>query len=130
IRNYIWLEKKRLKSSPTVISEFLTKTRQAIFSTARRSHFGIRSCWTRDGAVFVKLPNDDRKRIASMEELDLLMNKFPDTSTGLPTAVPITASVMTSQPQAGSPAPVIASGCRPPVTRSKGAAANRNKSNK
>lgn len=126
LRNYIWVEKKRLKSSPTVISEFLTKTRQAVFSTAR-SHFGIRSCWTRDGAVFVKLPNDDRKRIASMEELDLLIKKFPAALPGLPTSVPITASVMASRPQAGLPAPTAASGSLPPPVTRKVASRRANK---
>lgn len=78
IRNMIWMEKRRLKSSPTVIGEFLTKPRQSVFGIARR-HFGINRCWTRDGAVFIKLPNNERRRITTAEELEHLTSKFPST---------------------------------------------------
>lgn len=79
-RRLIWKEKKRLKSSSVVVSEFLTKTRQEIF-TAARKHFGITCCWTQGGTVFVKLPDNERKRIASTEVLDKFIAKFPIPGT-------------------------------------------------
>lgn len=75
-RDLIWREKKKLKGSSAVVSEFLTKSKQDIFSLARK-HFGMRCCWTQWGQVFVKLPDNDRKRISSSRELDLYMSKFP-----------------------------------------------------
>ncbi|XP_046976551.1 uncharacterized protein LOC124542669 [Vanessa cardui] len=75
-KSLIWSSKKKLKSSSVSISEFLTKSRQAIFSAARK-HFGISSSWTHNGIVYVKLPNNDRKRLFNRETLDDLIKKFP-----------------------------------------------------
>lgn len=110
-RNIIWREKKRLKSTPTVLSEFLTKSRQEIFAAARK-HFGINRSWTRDGAIMIKLPNNDRKRIVNAEELDQVMSKFPsviDKPAPEPTAsVPQTLS---------RNAPSSSAAPEPPLTR-------------
>lgn len=116
-RNEVWNEKKRLKSSPAVLSEFLTKPRQAIFSTARK-HFGITRCWTRDGKILVLLPNNDRRHVSTMDELALLMAEFP------PKSVPKKTS--DHRPRSGSgsgPAPAAAS--VPPQTRRATAMKNR-----
>lgn len=78
-RNLIWNNKKKLKSSSTVLSEFLTKPRQAIFAKARK-HFGVSCCWTRNGAIFVKLPKNERRQVATTEDLDELMKKYPTPS--------------------------------------------------
>lgn len=110
IRNTIWKEKRRLKSTSKVLSEYLTRSRQIIFSSAR-SHFGIHSCWTRDGAVFIKLPNNDFKRIVTMESLELLMSSHPSE-----TKKPIkTAKVRLRTERTASPPTAAAH--QPPQTR-------------
>ncbi|KOB64057.1 Uncharacterized protein OBRU01_22687 [Operophtera brumata] len=84
MRNTVWNEKKSLRTSTTVIHEFLTRSRQTIFAVARR-HFGIKNCWTRDGVIFVKIPNNDRRRIGTMEELDQLKENHPAVILMTPT---------------------------------------------
>lgn len=83
VRNSIWRNKKKLKSSPVVLSEFLTKTRQTIFLRARK-HFGIKNCWTLHGAIYIKLDNNEKLRILSSEQLDDLIIKHP-TAVSSPT---------------------------------------------
>lgn len=117
-RNLIWQEKKRLKSTPTVLSEFLTKSRQEVFANARK-HFGINRCWTRDGAIMVKLPTNDRKRIITAGELDQLMVKFPSTSHTVGTEKEAT----TQRPKTGTSS-ATATIPEPPMTRKRSAAAN------
>lgn len=87
VRSLIWSNKKKLKSSPVSVSEFLTKTRQAIFLTARK-HFGISNSWTNNGIVYVKLPNNDRKRVTDKEFLDGLIEQFPKNTDSSPSDVP------------------------------------------
>lgn len=109
IRNTIWAEKRRLKSSSTVLSEFLTKPRQAIFGAARK-HFGINRCWSRDGAIFIKLPNEERKRIATRDDLDQLTTKFPSS---LKSSSDQDKDGAKARPAAAA----SAAATRPPVTR-------------
>ncbi|KAL4706430.1 hypothetical protein ACJJTC_010913, partial [Scirpophaga incertulas] len=52
-RASVWKAKTHLKGSKVSLREFLTKTRQLVFSKAR-SHFGMRSCWTMDGVINIK----------------------------------------------------------------------------
>lgn len=122
-RNIIWHQKKLLKSTSIVISEFLTKPRQAIFSSGRR-HFGINNCWSQDGNIFVKLPNNDRKRISTAKELEFLIGKFPtkgDSNTVHPKVAP--SSGTSSSPAAGSQTIMP----EPPSTRNRPAKAKPNK---
>lgn len=87
VRALIWSNKKKLKSSPVSVSEFLTKSRQAIFLMARK-HFGISNSWTNNGIVYVKLPNNDRKRVTDREFLDGLIEQFPKNTDSSPSDVP------------------------------------------
>lgn len=75
-RNLVWSEKKKLKSSSTVVGEFLTKSKQEIFIAARK-YFGITRCWTQGGQVIIKLPNNERNKVSSLQELDSFIAKFP-----------------------------------------------------
>lgn len=119
-RNLLWREKKRLKSGSAVLSEFLTKTRQDVFITARK-HFGITRCWTQDGQVYVKLPDNNRRRILTAQELDALISKFP--MTGI---VKKGSGVSPREPAVSRPAEIISTASaavpEPPVTRRNHAA--------
>lgn len=80
IRNKIWGEKKLLKSSPAVVCEFLTRTRHDLFLSARK-HFGVTSSWTSNGVVYVKTPDNVRSRVASAQELNKIIARFPIESS-------------------------------------------------
>lgn len=114
LRNTVWKDKKNLRASTTVIHEFLTRVRQSIFAVARR-HFGINNCWTQDGIIFVKLPNNDRRRIGTMEELDQLMAKHPALVPMTPAAKLQTVSKVATGPAA--PTTGLAASIRQPSTR-------------
>ncbi|KAF9424118.1 hypothetical protein HW555_000827 [Spodoptera exigua] len=72
----VWRAKAGLRGSTYSVKEFLTKTRQTLFTKARQ-HFGMRSCWTQDGIIYVKAGDGSRHRVTSIEALDLLLLKFP-----------------------------------------------------
>ncbi|CAH2071138.1 unnamed protein product, partial [Iphiclides podalirius] len=72
LRGQVWKKKTSLKGTPYVMSEFLTKLRQSLFLETRK-HFGMRSVWTSDGSVYVKLNNGSRARIQSKKELEHLV---------------------------------------------------------
>lgn len=82
VRNIVWNTKKALKSSPTVMGEFLTKYRHDLFLGARK-HFGVSSSWTSNGVVFVKTPDNIRNRISSASFLDKIILEFPLESIGV-----------------------------------------------
>ncbi|XP_028167948.1 uncharacterized protein LOC114358248 [Ostrinia furnacalis] len=65
----VWRKKTVLKGTSTVLSEFLTRTRQQLFTEARK-RFGITNCWTFDGNIFAKLPNGMRRQIHSEQDLE------------------------------------------------------------
>ncbi|KAJ8735941.1 hypothetical protein PYW07_007561 [Mythimna separata] len=75
-KSAIWRTKSRLKGSAVAVKEFLTRTRQTVFSRARL-HFGMTSCWTQDGVIVVRSPDGARLKISTLEELNLLVAKFP-----------------------------------------------------
>ncbi|CAG9781772.1 unnamed protein product [Diatraea saccharalis] len=75
-RTSVWRAKTGLKGTGISVREFLTKSRQAVFSKARL-HFGIRSCWTQDGIIFVKSSDGKRHKVVLREELDSLIAKYP-----------------------------------------------------
>lgn len=75
-KNLVWNAKTLLKGSGITVSEFLTKPRQELFYTARK-HFGIKSCWTSDGAIILALPDKSRKKIVAHSELQILLDKYP-----------------------------------------------------
>ncbi|KAG7300060.1 hypothetical protein JYU34_015593 [Plutella xylostella] len=120
VRSVVWDNKRQLKSSPIIIREFLTRTRQRIFIRARK-HFGIRACWTSNGAIFIKLP-DTRVKIVSELELDELCSKHPAVAAApaarktpgtKPTSKPGSSRVVTPttapQPPVAQPAPITRS---------------------
>lgn len=79
-KNLVWTSKTNLKGSGFTITEFLTKPRQELFVAARK-HFGMKYCWTADGAVVIALPDKSRKKIANASELQALVEKFPQESS-------------------------------------------------
>ncbi|KAJ8707738.1 hypothetical protein PYW07_011415 [Mythimna separata] len=68
LRGLIWKSKTKLKGSPYVVSEFLTRQRQTTFSTARKL-FGVTNVWTMDGNINLKLPDGKRRRVFTLEEV-------------------------------------------------------------
>ena len=82
VRSDLWRNKKKLKSSQVILSEFLTKTRQAIFTRARKS-IGIRNTWTHYGNVYVKLPNNERKQILTATDLEECLKLFPNVDSSV-----------------------------------------------
>lgn len=68
VRSEIWRTKTKLKGSPYVVSEFLTRHRQSIFITARKL-FGVTNVWTMDGSINIKLPDGKRRRVFDVEEV-------------------------------------------------------------
>ncbi|KAF9406983.1 hypothetical protein HW555_012840 [Spodoptera exigua] len=76
IKLAVWRAKTRLKGTKIAIREFLTRGRQSVFSKARQ-HFGMRSCWTQDGVIFVKASDGNKYRVISMEDLNSLLTKYP-----------------------------------------------------
>uniref|UniRef100_A0A2A4JIA9 Uncharacterized protein n=1 Tax=Heliothis virescens TaxID=7102 RepID=A0A2A4JIA9_HELVI len=76
IKSAIWKAKTGLKGTKISVKEFLTKTRQTVFTRARQ-HFGMRSCWSQDGVIVIKTSDGSRHRISSMDELKPLLIKYP-----------------------------------------------------
>ncbi|XP_047027638.1 uncharacterized protein LOC124636317 [Helicoverpa zea] len=85
VKSLIWKAKTGLKGSKISVKEFLTKTRQSVFTQARQ-HFGMRSCWTQDGVIVVKASDGTRHKITSMDELKPLLDKYPTKSSPSSTA--------------------------------------------
>ncbi|KAF9416682.1 hypothetical protein HW555_005995 [Spodoptera exigua] len=72
----VWRAKTGLRGSKVSVREFLTKLRQSVFGTARQ-HFGMRSCWTQEGAIFIKAPDGGRHKVTTLDELNPLLSKYP-----------------------------------------------------
>lgn len=90
LRASVWKKKTAFKGSPFSLAEFLTLKRQALFSEARKV-FGMRSCWSQDGNIHVKLRNGKRERIESDDDIVRLKNSVEErrpqtTSTPEPSA--------------------------------------------
>ncbi|KAF9419902.1 hypothetical protein HW555_003735 [Spodoptera exigua] len=75
-KSAVWRAKQGLKGSSIAIKEFLTRTRQSVFSKARL-HFGMRACWTQDGVIVIRTSDGSRHRISSSDELDPLLVRYP-----------------------------------------------------
>ncbi|KAF9413683.1 hypothetical protein HW555_008129 [Spodoptera exigua] len=85
-RMSVWRAKTGFRGFKVAVREFLTKTRQSIFGTARQ-HFGMKSCWTQEGAILIKAPDGSRHKVTSLDELNPLLSKYPkaqDPSVGRP----------------------------------------------
>ncbi|XP_022828172.1 uncharacterized protein LOC111357627 [Spodoptera litura] len=76
VKSSVWRAKTRLRGTEIAIKEFLTKERQAVFVKARQ-HFGMRSCWTQDGVIYIKVSDGSKCRVTSMGELKPLLTKYP-----------------------------------------------------
>ena len=50
LRSSVWKENTLLKGSKVTMTEFLTKSRQEVFVSARK-HFGIKKCWSAEGIL-------------------------------------------------------------------------------
>lgn len=80
-KSNVWKAKSRLKGTHFSLKEFLTKSRQQVFSKARQ-HFGMRSCWTQDGIIVVKTKDGHRHKVVTAEELKSLTLKYPIEQSG------------------------------------------------
>lgn len=78
VRASVWKAKTLLKGSSISLREFLTKIRQQVFGKARL-HFGIHSCWTQDGVIVIKTPDNGRCKVTSHSDLEPLLLKYPKT---------------------------------------------------
>lgn len=112
-RNSVWSVKKTLKTTSVVISEFLTRTRQAIFTQARK-HFGITRCWSQGGNIFIKLPDNERKRVASAQDLERLIANHP---MSVSSTVATVASSSKSQSKGASKQTAVSVDREPHVSR-------------
>lgn len=85
LRSDVWLAKKALKGSSISLSEFLTPRRREIFKEAR-SVFGMKSCWSHDCNIYLKLPQSEKIKLSSLNQLQEQKSKFQgiagDDSTG------------------------------------------------
>lgn len=68
LKSLIWKKKTAFKGTSYAISEFLTPRRQTLFVHAR-TVLGMRNCWSLDGNIFAKLPNGERVRIETEEDV-------------------------------------------------------------
>lgn len=75
-RNQVWRAKKGLKDTTISLAEFLTPIRRRIFSEGRRL-YGIKRCWSQDGAIFVRLNDGSPQRIVSESQLKEFVLKHP-----------------------------------------------------
>lgn len=78
IKKEVWSSKSKLKGTSVSLAEFLTKPRLRVHKRAR-THFGMRSVWTLDGSIYIKLPGGGRVKISTEEELEPLIVKYPVT---------------------------------------------------
>lgn len=76
VKSAVWRAKTALKGTSITVKEFLTKARQTIFTKARL-HFGMRACWTQDGVIIIKVPDNSRHKIAHIDDLNRLILKHP-----------------------------------------------------
>lgn len=86
LRSDVWQAKKSLKGSSISISEFLTPRRREIFKQAR-STYGIKSCWSHDGNIFLKLPHGEKIKLTSLNQLQELQAKTLSTDIDEASAV-------------------------------------------
>lgn len=84
-RSQIWKNKTKLKGTSVSLSEFLTKSRQLLFTEARRI-LGVRNCWTQDGCVIIKNKSGVKLKIFDQSDLNSVANSVSETSS---TSVPI-----------------------------------------
>jgi hypothetical protein len=75
-KSAVWKAKMALKGSDISISEFLTKSRQEVF-TAARGYFGRSQCWSTDGSIYILLADKSRAKVHTMSELKTLQRRFP-----------------------------------------------------
>ncbi|KAG7313509.1 hypothetical protein JYU34_000648 [Plutella xylostella] len=127
-KSQLWNSKTKLKATPVVVGEFLTKPRQRIFMRARR-HFGVSSCWTRSGAVMVKLSDDSRVKVVTEAALDELCKKHPAVTPKAKETVKGPPAKLVGSQGKVTPPKGRAGGATAPATRSKtaGSTASREK---
>ena len=68
VRDKIWYAKTKLKGSGITLSEFLTKSRHQVFMAARE-RFGVSSCWTKQGVVYIQGADGTKHRVVTSSEL-------------------------------------------------------------
>lgn len=91
-RDSIWYGKTGLKGSGVTMSEFLTKPRHDVFMAARE-RFGVRSCFTRSGSVYV-LVEGSRRCVSSLADLKRIPVPVSQTSSTDPDVAEAAADTM------------------------------------
>lgn len=71
VRDKIWFAKTKLKGSGITLSEFLTRSRHQVFMAAR-DKFGVDSCWTKQGSVYVLGADGTKHRVVTHSELNAI----------------------------------------------------------
>ena len=74
-RYSIWTRKKQLKGTRLLITESLIPTRQQLYNEARQL-FTANRCWTSDGKVIVKYPDDSKSTITTSSQLQSAKDKL------------------------------------------------------
>lgn len=74
-RYSIWTRKKQLKGTRLLITESLIPPRQQLYNEARQL-FTANRCWTRDGKIIVKHPDDSITTITTSTQLQSAKDKF------------------------------------------------------
>ncbi|KAI5633607.1 hypothetical protein NE865_13658 [Phthorimaea operculella] len=79
VKSKVWNAKSKLKGTKVAVKEFLTKSRQSVFSKARQ-HFGMSNTWTQEGVINIKTADGKRHKLTSAEEFAALEKKYPAKS--------------------------------------------------
>lgn len=69
VRSVVWKNKRSLKGTNMLVTESLTSIRADLFRKAK-DLFGTRNCWTFEGRIIVMFPDQTKKVVTTMEELD------------------------------------------------------------
>ncbi|KAL4721722.1 hypothetical protein ACJJTC_007111 [Scirpophaga incertulas] len=80
LRDKIWFAKTKLKGSGVTLSEFLTRSRHALFMAAREK-LGVKQCWTKEGNVYVLGSDGSRHRILTLSDIHKVEQKPPEMSS-------------------------------------------------
>ncbi|CAD0197994.1 unnamed protein product [Chrysodeixis includens] len=93
VRDKIWFGKTKLKGSGITLSEFLTKTRHDAFMMAREK-FGVSSCWTQRGDVFIVSADGNKHRVLNTRDVIAFAN-LPEGKTKPVASSPVSESLAT-----------------------------------
>lgn len=81
VRSSVWKNKKALKGTGISVAEFLTAKRREIFVAARKM-YGMHSCWTQDGNIYLKLSNGCKMKLTSLDQVKVRLDGAQDNPKG------------------------------------------------